>query len=94
MPDRTTLKIGDRIRLLRVPAHDSEQRKRELREGVEDAGWTADTIEKIIRQDPIVTIDRIDECGQPWFNYNLVRQDGGVHEHTLAIMDNESWTTA
>jgi hypothetical protein len=28
MPDRTTLKIGDRIHLLRVPTGDLEQRER------------------------------------------------------------------
>jgi hypothetical protein len=48
MPDRTQLKIGDRIRLLRIPQGDLEHRERELRAGAEDAGWTADTIERII----------------------------------------------
>jgi hypothetical protein len=38
MPDRTKLKIGDRIRLLRVPQCDLKQRERELREGRKDAG--------------------------------------------------------
>jgi hypothetical protein len=94
MPDRTTLKIGDRIRLLCVPTHDLEQRERELREGAEDAGWTADTIDRIIRQDPVVTIDRIDEYGQPWFTCNLVGDDGVIQEHTLALMENDSWTVA
>jgi hypothetical protein len=40
MRDRTQLKIADRIRLLRIPQGDLEQRKRELRAGAEDAGWT------------------------------------------------------
>ena len=40
-PNRTQLKIGDRIRLLRIPQGDLEQRERELRAGAEDAGWTA-----------------------------------------------------
>ena len=44
MPDHTTLKIVDRIRLPRVPQGDIEQRERELREGAEDAGWTAGVI--------------------------------------------------
>jgi hypothetical protein len=44
MPDRTQVKIGDRIRLLRIPQGDLEQRECELRAGAEDAGWTADTI--------------------------------------------------
>jgi hypothetical protein len=71
MPDRTQLKIGDRIGLLRIPQGDLEQRERELRAGAEDAGWTADTIERIIAQDPVVTILSIDECGLPWFEYVL-----------------------
>ena len=40
MPDRTQLKIGDRIRLLRIPQGELDQRERELRAGAEDAGWT------------------------------------------------------
>ena len=94
MPDRTMLKIGDRIRLLRVPRGDLEQRQRELREGVEDAGWTADTIERIIAQDPVVTISDIDEYGFPWFEYELKSAGGGMEHHSLAIMDDESWCVA
>ena len=94
MPDRTKLKIGDRIRLLRVPQGDIEQRERELREGSENAGWTADTIERIIAQDAVVTISSIDEYGLPWFEYELKSASGGVEYHSLAIMENESWCPA
>ena len=65
MPNRLLLKVGDRIRLLCVPQRDLEQRERELREGLEYAGWTADTIARILAQDPVVTIAQIDEYGQP-----------------------------
>ena len=81
MPDRTRLNIGDRIRLLRVPAGVSSR-------------WTKVTIEAIIRQGPVVTIDRIDKYGQPWFNYDLARPNGRVAEHTLAVADDESWLPA
>jgi hypothetical protein len=91
MPDRTTLKIGDRIRLLRVPDFDLAQRDREILVKREDAGWTADTIERIIFQDPVVTIDEIDEFGSPWFSYELKCDDGTFEQHTLAIMEDESW---
>lgn len=94
MPDRTTLKIGDRIRLLRVPQGDVDQRERELHEGLEDAGWTADTIERIIAQDPVVTISSIDEYGLPWFDYGLKSSNGEVEHHSLAIMEDESWCMA
>lgn len=93
MPDRTALKPGDKIRLLRVPEWDLRQRERELREGLESAGWTADTVERILLQDPIVLIDRIDEYGSPWFNYELKAADGRIEEHSLAIMEDESWET-
>src|SRR4051795_5133802 len=86
MPDRTKLKIGDRIRLLRVPQADVEQREREQRERVEDAGWTADTIERIIAQDPVVTISSIDEYGLPWFEYQLKSATGEIEEHSLGII--------
>jgi hypothetical protein len=93
MPDRTLLKIGDRIRLLRVPAGDLEQRERELREGGELAGWTADTIERILAQDPVVTISSVDEFA-PWFEYQLKAANGEVEEHSIAIMEDESWCWA
>lgn len=93
MPDRKALRIGDKIRLLHVPQGDLDQRDREIREGREAAGWTADTIERIIRNDPVVTIARIDEYGQPWFDYELQGADGR-EEHTLAIMEDESWEMA
>ena len=81
MPDRTKLKIGDRIRLLHVPAGELSR-------------WTKLTIEAIIRQDAVVTIDRIDENGKPWFNYNLVRPNSRIVEHTLAVMEDDSWVPA
>ena len=94
MPDRTKLKIGDRIRLLRVPQGDLEQRERELRAGAEDAGWTADTIERIIAQDPVVTISSIDQQGLPWFEYELEAADGEIEYHSIAILEDESWCIA
>jgi hypothetical protein len=81
MPDRSKLKIGHQIRLLRVPLGECSR-------------WTTLTIKAIIHQNPLVTIDRVDEYGQPWFNYNLVRSNGRVAEHTLAIMDDDSWLPA
>lgn len=74
-----------------MPTGDLQQRERELREAREDAGYTADTIERIIAQDAVVTIVEIDEYGYPWFRYDLRREDGTVEEHSLAIMEDESW---
>ena len=58
------------------------------------AGWTADSIERIIASDPIVTIDEIDEYGCPWFSAELVANDGTIEYHYLNIMDDESWEFA
>jgi hypothetical protein len=91
MPDRTRLRIGDRILLLRVPQGDLDQREREIREGAEFAGWTADTLERILAQDPVVTISSIDEYGYPWFEYELKSANGKTEYHSIAIMEDESW---
>jgi hypothetical protein len=81
MPDHTKLKPGDQIRLLRVPNGQISR-------------WTKVTIEAILRQGPVVTIDRIDEYGKPWFDYNLARSNGRVAEHTIAVFDDDSWVPA
>lgn len=94
MPDRSCLKVGDAIRLLQVPKGDLEQRDRQQRRGDGDAGWTANTIEQILAQNPIVEISWIDEYGYPWFEYHLLCRGGKVEHHALAIMEDESWCLA
>jgi hypothetical protein len=91
MPDHNALKLGDRIRISCVPAADLQQREQELRDGAEMAGWTADTIERIIKTNPSVTISEIDEYGCPWFEVELIADDGTVEHHGLTVMDDESW---
>jgi hypothetical protein len=86
-----TLKPGDRIRLLCVPESDLRQRERELQDGAEMAGWTADTLERILSIDPVVTIDHVDEFGMPWFRYELVGDEGRIEYHSLGITEDESW---
>lgn len=90
MPDRTKLKVGDRIHLPAVPEIDQRQKQEEIKRGLTDAGWTADTIERILQQNPVVTINRIDEWGSAWFDYEL-NQKGASEFHSLAIMDDGSW---
>lgn len=86
-----TLKPGERIRLLCVPESDLQQRERQLRDGVNEPGLTADTLERILSLDPVVTIDHVDDYGMPWFEYELVGDDGRIHYHSLGIADDESW---
>jgi hypothetical protein len=85
------LRVGDRVRLLRVPAADLRQREQELRDGAEMAGLTADTLERIIAIDPLVTISEVDKYGAPWFRYELTAADGTIEHHELAITEDESW---
>lgn len=91
MPDPTTLKIGDRIRILRVPSGDQQQREREIAENAEIAGWTADSIERIIEQTPIVQIDRIDEFGCVWYRATIRGPDENKEEHSLIVYDDDTW---
>ena len=91
MPDPTTLKLGDRIRILRVPTQDLQQREREQSEGTEMPGWTADSIERIIEQTPIVRISRVDEYGCVWYDATVIGSDGCEEEHSLIVYDDDSW---
>ena len=94
MPDRTTLKVGDRIRLLRVPESDVLTRQREIADRVEDAGRTADTIERILREDPVVVISEIDEHGNRWFEWTPRAPLFAGEVHSLTVIDDESWERA
>ena len=85
------LRPGDRVRLLSIPKSDLEQRAREQRDGVELAGWTADTLERILKISPVVTIDRVDEFGAPWFDCKVETNNGEIEFHSLTITDDESW---
>lgn len=91
MPDPKTLKIGDRIRILRVPAKDLQQRERELAEKTEMAGWTADSIERIIEQSPVVSISRIDEYDCVWYDASITGPDGIEEEHSLIVYNDDTW---
>ncbi len=91
MPDPRLLKVGDKIRILRVPNNDLRQREREIAANAELAGWTADTIERIIERHPIVTISRIDECGSVWYDVELVGSQVECEHHSLIIYDDDTW---
>ena len=91
MPDRTKLRVGERVRVLTVPVGDLEQREREIIAGSEDAGCTANTIERIIKEHPIVAISKVDEYGLAWFDVELQDSTGHIHYHSLAIVDDNSW---
>lgn len=89
-----TLQVGDRIRILRVPDADLRQRERELASSAELAGWTADTIERIVEQDPIVEISRIDEQDCVWYDVTVLGPSRAKEHHTLIVYDDETWERA
>ncbi|TWU18559.1 hypothetical protein [Allorhodopirellula heiligendammensis] len=91
MPDPKTLQVGDRIQILRVPENDLRQRERELAEKTDMAGWTADSIECIIEQSPVVRVSRIDEYGCVWYDAAVVGPDGVEEEHSLIVYDDDTW---
>lgn len=91
MPDPKTLKVGDRIQILSVPVNDLRRRERELAEKTEMAGWTADSIERIIEQSPIVSVTRVDEYGCVWYDATVVGPDGIEEEHSLIVYDDDTW---
>jgi hypothetical protein len=91
VPDPKTLRIGDRIHILRVPDADLGQRENEIANGAEMAGWTADSIERIIAQLPIVRICQIDEYGCVWYEASIIGFDGTEEEHTLVVYDDDTW---
>lgn len=91
MPAPKTLRIGDRIRILRVPPNDLQQREREIAEKTEMAGWTADSIERIIAQTPVVSISRIDEYGCAWYEASIIGPDGRKEKHSLIVYDDDTW---
>ena len=90
-PPPTKLQVGDRIRILRVPDADLKQRDDEVARGAEMAGHTADTIDRIVAENPIVKIWQIDEFGYPWYEVSLIANNGEFDEHTLMVYDDGTW---
>ncbi|MBD3675346.1 MAG: hypothetical protein HUJ26_17670 [Planctomycetaceae bacterium] len=95
MPDRNQLNVGDKIRILCVPQADLDQREDELKRGLDDAGWTADTIERNIAVCPIVEIEEIEvieETRLAWYSIEFPTDSAETAEiHRIAIMDDDSW---
>ncbi|MFO0924345.1 MAG: hypothetical protein U0905_17860 [Pirellulales bacterium] len=87
----TSLRVGDYIRILRVSDADLQQREGELARGAEMAGYTADTIDRIIAENPVVKIWQIDAFGYPWYEVTLIADDGEEEHHMLLIYDDSTW---
>ena len=90
MPDPKTLQIGDRIRILRVPQSDLQLRGTEIATSIEMPGWTADSIQRIIKQTPVVRISLIED-GCVWYETTILGPDGTEEIHSLIIYDDDTW---
>ena len=91
MPNPNALRVGDSIRILRVPEGDLRQRESEIASGGKMAGWTADTIERIIAQTPIVQVSHIDEYGCVWYETTITGPDGIEEFHSLIVYEDDTW---
>ena len=91
MPNPSTLKPGDRIRILAIPAADSAQAAAAMRRGDPLAQWTMRILQHLADRRDIVRIDEIDEYGAPWFSYQFRNKRGAWEYHTVAVMDSDSW---
>ena len=77
--------------LLGVREADLRQRKNEIASNAEMPGWTADSIERIIAQSPVVQVSRIDDDGCVWYDASILGPDGTEEEHTLLIYHDDTW---
>ena len=91
MPDPSTLKVGDRIRILSVPTADAVDAAAKMRRADPFAQWTMRILQRLADRKDIVRIDTIDEYGQPWFSYHFRNKRGAWEYHSLAIMEPDSW---
>ena len=83
MPDPSTLKTGDSIRVVSVPKNDLLA----LASGSTYLETTVRVLEWMV--DKEFVISWIDEGGLPWVELDYPDPEGG--EHAMAIMDSESW---
>jgi len=54
-------------------------------------GWTADSIERIIAQTPVVSICRIGEDGCVWYEATIIGPAGTEEYHTLIVGNDDTW---
>lgn len=91
MPDRKQLKIGDQIRLLKVPDLDMKQMEEDCSKGVEEPDFTVKVLRHLLSTHPVVTITQIDADGRPWFDCELKNDQDEVVYHSIMILDDDSW---
>ena len=87
-PRWRSLRVGDKIQIVRIPSLFSAPH-------YHNGDWddTFALYEHLIQDSVVLTIDRIDEDGRPWVEYELIDHDGGSTSNSLA-MDDDSWVPA
>lgn len=65
MPDWRRLRVGDRVRIVAIPVGDAEQYRRTA------DGFTVRVLRRLIRTLSAHTIVRVDELGDPFFEYRV-----------------------
>ena len=83
MPEPYTLRVGDRIRIVAVPKGDLWA----LASGATYLEKTVRMLEWMVGKE--YTIAWIDDDGKPWVDVEYPDSEGA--EHSMAIMDSESW---
>jgi len=91
MPSRAHLHAGDRIRILRVPAHDLVNCAHAMREGRPWAQSTVRVLQRLADRRQVVRIYEVDEYGNAWFASCFKNKRNVWEEHFLAIMEDDSW---
>lgn len=83
-----TLRVGDKIRIVRIPSLFSAPR-------YHDGDWdeTFAFYEHLITGEHTLTIAHIDEDERPWIEFETTDSDGAIESHSLAV-DDDSWEPA
>ena len=92
MPDRKSLQLGNRIRIIAVPTLDMTAMAEAMRRGDPLAQWTTRILQRLADRHHIVRIDEIDEYGTPWFPYSFKNKSNTWERHHFAVMEDDSWT--
>jgi hypothetical protein len=83
--------VGNRIRILAVPALDMRAMAEAMRRKDPLAQWTTRVLQRLADRRHVVRIDEIDDHGTPWFPYSFKNKSNEWEHHHLAVMEDDSW---
>ena len=83
--DWRTLKLGDKIRIVRIPSLFSKPH-------YDNGEWeeTFALYRQLVAEQAILSIAELDEFGRPWIEFESTDKDGAKVSNALAI-DDDSW---